>query len=82
MAEVEMVSLFDYLGRAAGTDLGAKVYQASTRLKEKVETREVRTKTYTGRVMLYRKQFLEEYFDIKQKSEVILSLGDRQDYTL
>jgi hypothetical protein len=66
MAEVEMVSLYDYLGHAAGTDLGARVYQASIRLKEQVETRQVSTKTYTGKVMLYRKQFLKEYFQSQQ----------------
>ena len=60
--EPEMVSLFDYLGHAAGVSLGAAVYNAARRTKEKVDIRMVETKTYKGKVMLYRKDFLREYF--------------------
>ena len=60
--EPEMVSLFDYLGHAAGARLGADVYSVARRTKEKVDTRMVETRTYKGRVMLYRKAFLNEYF--------------------
>lgn len=63
----EMVSLFDYLGHAAGASLGAAVYQTANRTKEKVEARQVETKTYKGKVMLYRKAFLVDYFKTKQK---------------
>jgi hypothetical protein len=64
--EPEMVSLFDYLGHAAGASLGAAVYQVARRTREKVDTREVVTKTYKGKVMLYRKAFLTEYFKSKR----------------
>lgn len=60
--EPEMVSLFDYLGHAAGVSLGAAVYSTARRTKEKVDIRMVETKTYKGKVMLYRKDFLREYF--------------------
>ena len=62
-----MLSLYDFLGKAAGTELGAEVYKESQSkdIKTKVSTREVSNKTYTGRVMLYPKQFLEEYFKTK-----------------
>lgn len=60
--EPEMVSLFDFLGHAAGAALGAAVYQVARRTREKVETRIVETKTYKGKVMLYRKAFLNDYF--------------------
>lgn len=60
--EPEMVSLFDFLGHAAGAALGAAVYGVARRTKEKVETRIVNTKTYNGKVMLYRKVFLNDYF--------------------
>lgn len=62
----EMVSLFDFLGHAAGASLGAAVYQTANRIKEKVETRIVETKTYKGKIMLYRKAFLTDYFKSKQ----------------
>ena len=64
--QVEMVSLFDFLGHAAGASLGAAVYQTANRTKEKVETRIIETKTYKGKVMLYRKAFLTDYFKSKQ----------------
>jgi hypothetical protein len=60
--EPEMVSLFDFLGHAAGASLGAAVYGVARRTREKVETRIVETKTYKGKVMLYRKAFLNDYF--------------------
>lgn len=65
--EVPMTSLFDYLGRAAGAELGGQVYATAKRLKETVESRVVQTKYYTGQVMVYRKAFLEDYFQNKQK---------------
>jgi len=57
------VSLFDHLGYPAGTQLGADVYRAAKIKKEPVNIREIKTKTYTGKVMLYRKEFLIEYFE-------------------
>ena len=56
------VSLFDHLGYPAGTELGRAVHRVAKREKEPVSIREVKTKTYTGKVMLYRKEFLTEYF--------------------
>jgi hypothetical protein len=80
--EPEMVSLFDFLGHAAGASLGAAVYHTARRIKEKVDTREVVTKTYKGKVMLYRKAFLTEYFKKKQSSNFSPSIADHQDYIL
>lgn len=64
--ENQMMSLYDYLGYAAGGDLGRKVYNAASQLKVPVETREVVNKAYTGKVMLYPKSFLVEYFNKQQ----------------
>ena len=62
-----MMSLFDYLGRPAGGELGKQVYDTAYHLKIPVETRHVQTKTYTGEVMLYPEAFLKEYFESKQR---------------
>jgi len=62
-----MMSLFDYLGRPAGGELGKQVYNAASQLKIPVETRQVKTKNYTGDVMLYPEGFLKEYFEMKQR---------------
>tara|TARA_B110000977_G_C10838171_1_gene400864 strand:+ start:297 stop:557 length:261 start_codon:yes stop_codon:yes gene_type:complete len=56
------VSLYDYLGHAAGTELGKDVYKKAMEVNEPVSTRDVETPNYRGKVMLYRKQFLKEYF--------------------
>lgn len=57
------MSLFDYLGRAAGADLGKKVYLAARAKGASYSQREVSTKSYTGMVMLYPESFLNEYFN-------------------
>ena len=56
------MSLFDFLGKPAGGELGQKVCDEATRLKVKMEQREVSTKNYTGKVMTYPESFLKEYF--------------------
>ena len=57
-----MMSLFDYLGRPAGSELGQRVAAAAARNKVKYETRHVSTKTYSGDIMLYPKSFLDQFF--------------------
>ena len=56
-------SLFDYLGRPAGTDLGKQVFTESRKQNIKVQYREVKTKNYEGKVMVYPSSFLENYFN-------------------
>tara|TARA_R110000772_G_scaffold68622_1_gene151958 strand:+ start:1414 stop:1638 length:225 start_codon:yes stop_codon:yes gene_type:complete len=60
--ETKMLSLYDYLGKAAGMELGEKVFKASVAMNIKPESRDVETKTYCGKVMLYPKNFLDLYF--------------------
>lgn len=67
----DMMSLYNYLGRAAGSELGKKVHEAAVRQKEPIQTRQIDTKVYKGAVCLYRREFLREYFSKSQ---------DRQDY--
>jgi len=56
------VSLFDYLGHAAGSDLGQKVATAARAAGVKGEMREVANPKYTGPVMLWPRAFLDLYF--------------------
>ena len=58
----QMMSLYDYLGRAAGPELGKAVANAAARKKVKFQTRFVEQGGYKGDVMLYPKSFLDEYF--------------------
>ena len=59
-----MVSLYDYLGRAAGAELGAKVNTYATIRKQKYATRDVNNSAYAGKVFLYSEEFLDEYFKV------------------
>jgi hypothetical protein len=81
MEERGLISLFDYLGYAAGSELGKQVATAATKAKEEIGKRYVTNTRYKGEVLLYRREFLQEYFKTKQ-SEVEPSLGDRQSYQL
>ena len=62
MNSMNMMSLFDYLGRAAGPELGREVAQAAAKVGVKSEMREVANPKYSGSVMLYPKAFLDLYF--------------------
>ena len=59
---MKMISLYDYLGRAAGPDLGKQVATAAAKAGVKHEIREVNNPKYKGPIMLYPKSFLDLYF--------------------
>ena len=59
---MNMISLYDYLGRAAGPDLGKQVATAAAKAGVKSEIREVSNVKYTGPIMLYPRSFLDLYF--------------------
>ena len=59
---MEMKSLYDYLGHAAGSDLGQEVAAAARKAGVKGEIREVSNPKYKGPVMLWPKAFLDLYF--------------------
>jgi len=59
---MEKISLYDYLGHAAGSDLGQQVANAARQAGVKGEIREVSNPKYRGPVMLWPKAFLDLYF--------------------
>lgn len=65
--EDQMMSLYDYLGYAAGGQLGKEVANAAVKAKVQIDKRYVSNKAYSGLVMLYPKSFLKEYFENKQR---------------
>ena len=60
-----MMSLYDYLGRAAGKQLGLEVHTVAIKLRETIQERYVENPVYTGTVHLYRREFLDDYFGRK-----------------
>ena len=59
---MDMISLYDYLGHAAGPDLGKQVADAARKSGVKGEIREVNHRGWKGPIMLYPRTFLDLYF--------------------
>lgn len=62
MTSYQMKSLFEFLGRPAGPELGNKVYLEALKQKVTISNRIVKTKRYEGEVKIYPTYFLEMYF--------------------
>lgn len=56
------LSLYEYLGKAAGPGLGKQVAEAATREKIKITSHNVETAKYSGLILKYPKSFLDQYF--------------------
>ena len=59
---MEYLSLYDYLGKPAGNDLGKEVATAAINANIKMQTREITNPKYEGKVNLYPKDFLDFHF--------------------
>ena len=59
----EFLSLYDYLGRAAGGELGKAVHAVAKEENQPIEARNVETLKYKGTVLLYTREFLDKYFN-------------------
>jgi hypothetical protein len=75
----KMLSLYDYLGRAAGSTLGKQVAEYAAERKIKYEIRSVTNPKYAGNIMLYPETFLKEYFN---KPSLERKVSELQDNTL
>jgi hypothetical protein len=63
---VEMLSLYEYLKRPAGSVLGEQVAAYAKLRKARYGTKQVSNPAYKGYVMTYTKAFLEECFNAKK----------------
>ena len=70
--ENQMLSLYDYLGKAAGRDLGTQVYKAANAQKVKVTEKQVSNPVYSGKILMYPKSFLDSYFQVKPVDDFLL----------
>jgi hypothetical protein len=59
---MEYLSLYDYLKKPAGEQLGLEVAKEANKHGIQTQTREVTNPNYTGKVNLYPKDFLDFYF--------------------
>jgi hypothetical protein len=58
----EYKSLYEYLGHAAGSELGKQVAAAAMEQRVKLTTQEISNPKYTGEVLMYPVSFLDYYF--------------------
>lgn len=65
----EFKSLYEYLGKAAGRELGKKVFKFAKDNKIYVEFRQVNQGGYNGHVVVYPITFLEDYFKRKEEHQ-------------
>jgi hypothetical protein len=66
MSQDTMLSLYDYLGKAAGPDLGKQVASYASIRKTKFGTKNISIPTFKGEIMLYTKEFLDEFFQVQK----------------
>ena len=64
----KFMSLYDYLGRPAGSDLGNQVFKAASASRIPVKTKEVTTPAYKGKIMMYPENWLIGYFSTGQSN--------------
>ena len=81
---MEMLSLYDYLGKAAGEELGKEVWIAAADAHVPTQLREISNPKYSGKVTLYPKDFLDFYFrepETWQIEDRIQNLPEGHDWT-
>ena len=62
MENQEMMSLYEYLGRPAGSELGKAVAEAAVKAKVQITSHYVETPKYKGDILRYPVEFLKAYF--------------------
>lgn len=67
----KMLSLYDYLGRAAGKALGWAVARQASIIGAHVETRYVENPAYKGNVNLYNEEVLKVFFNNPANKAII-----------
>lgn len=69
METTNFMSLYDYLGKAAGPTLGKQVFAFAKTEHQKVMTKHVNQGGFNGKVLCYDPYFLERYFTLRSKHE-------------
>jgi len=62
MENQEMMSLYEYLGRAAGPELGKAVAEAAGKAKVQITSHYVENSKYKGDILKYPVECLKTYF--------------------
>ena len=66
-----MQSLYDYLGRAAGSKLGLEVATYARQQNSQIEIRQIENPAYTGPINLYTELLLLSFFNNPNYNKII-----------
>ena len=66
---IEYHSLYEYLGHAAGPDLGEKINKVAIKTKQEYVTQYIEQGGFKGNVFCYTTKFLDEYFYAVENKE-------------
>ena len=67
---MEMLSLYDYLKKPSGGELGKKVAEAAMNEKILIGSKQVSNPKYKGEILMYPKDWLDRYFEVEQIDEL------------
>lgn len=77
---MEYLSLYDYLGKPAGGELGKQVAAAAGKAGIEIKSRDIENPRYTGKILLYPKDFLEFYFREPESHQIEDALPKGHDW--
>jgi len=77
-----MLSLYDYLGKKAGSELGKAVAQAAKQRNVRPSSKTITNPKYSGTILMYPKSFLDEYFKFPTPVESGQLPTDNNQYNL
>lgn len=70
MEKTNFMSLYDFLGKAAGPTLGKQVFAFAKKENQRPMTKQVNQGGFNGKVLCYDPLFLEKYFTLRSKHEL------------
>lgn len=65
----KMLSLYDFLGKAAGPELGKEVYKSAISKNIPMNQKQVSNPVYSGKIQMYPESFLKNYFNTQSTSK-------------
>ena len=77
--KIEYKSLFDFLGKAAGPELGKEVAKAAIVEGIPTQSKNVSNKQYKGEIKMYPVYWLEGYFGTGAKSNIEILYDEPDD---
>jgi hypothetical protein len=66
-----MISLYDYLGRAGGKELGGRIAAYANKVGAKSEDRNISNPKYTGPVTLHEEELFDEYARLHPEENLV-----------